>query len=190
MHHVSQLRPSVRAAKQRLAEGREKFRQLHDQGSLGIQVCAHLTDLWDSVVLDLYESALADFGSVDASRLQSHVALVPFGGYGRRDVAPYSDVDLMLLHTPRSTQIVAPLARRLMVDLCDVGLDVGFNVRTPSQACALARVDATIFTSLVEARFLAGNERVFAGFEKRFRQQARRQTRRVIGSIPFLKQLL
>lgn len=183
MHHVSQLRPSVRAAKQRLAEGREKFRQLHDQGSLGIQVCAHLTDLWDSVVLDLYESALADFGRVDASRLQSHVALVPFGGYGRRDVAPYSDVDLMLLHTPRSTQIVAPLARRLMVDLCDVGLDVGFNVRTPSQACALARVDATIFTSLVEARFLAGNERVFAGFEKRFRQQARRQTRRLIGSI-------
>src|SRR5262245_55657293 len=114
------FRESLLAAKLRLAEGREKIKQQHAAGSPGIQVCACLTDLLDTIVLDLYEAALADLPGADA--LRTNVTLVPHGGYGRRDVAPYSDVDLMLLYERGAQKAVEPLASRLMRDLFDAGL--------------------------------------------------------------------
>jgi len=108
------LRPSVLAAKARLAEGREKLQQRHLAGTPGIQVSNALTDLVDTIVLELFESALDDLGYTDSDGLRSQLALVPHGGYGRRDLAPYSDVDLMLLHAPSVTRKVLPLAERML----------------------------------------------------------------------------
>lgn len=68
-----------------LAEGRRKLRLQHDSGSPGIQVCTRLTDLVDTVLLSLFQAALAD----SPPGLESLIALVPHGGYGRRDVAPF-----------------------------------------------------------------------------------------------------
>ncbi len=84
------------------------------------------------------------------------------GGYGRRDVAPYSDVDLMILHEPAAGGRVAPLAERLLRDVFDAGLVLGHSVRTPDQACRLACGEPTICTSLVESRLLAGSQPLFA----------------------------
>src|SRR5580692_7134888 len=119
------FRNSLLAARDRLAQGRAKIQAQHDAGSPGIQVCACLTDLVDAVVLDLYEAALADLFPRDHESVRSRIALVPQGGYGRRDMAPYSDVDLMILHAPQAGNEVELLAKRLMRDLFDAGLDVG-----------------------------------------------------------------
>ena len=70
------------------------------------------------------------------------VALVAHGGYGRRDVAPYSDVDLMILHRRGAAGRVARLAERLLRDVFDAGLVLGHSVRTLRQACRLACRDA------------------------------------------------
>ena len=150
------LRGEVLAAKEWLAAERQKLHQQHQAGSPGIQVCAGLTELFDTVVLGLYESALADLPE-HAAEYRDEVALVALGGYGRGDVAPYSDVDLMILHSSAASD-VAPLAKRLLHDLYDVGLELGQSVRTPHEACRMAFDDATICTSLAEARFLAGSE--------------------------------
>lgn len=179
----SRLRASVLAAKTRLAEGREKLRAQHDAGSPGIQVCARLTDVLDGVVLDIYEAVLADLGAGTAGEMTRHLALVANGGYGRRDVAPFSDVDLMLLHSGAAAIDIEPLARRLSQDLYDVGLSLGFSVRTPREACRLAMQDAVIFTSLVEARYLAGSVSLFTRFFRQFRRQTSRRWRTLIGVI-------
>ncbi len=76
------------------------MQQRHQKGAFGVQICAALADLFDTIVLDLYEAALGDLGEAGPDGLASCVALVAHGGYGRRDVAPYSDVDLMILHEP------------------------------------------------------------------------------------------
>ncbi|MEQ8787132.1 MAG: [protein-PII] uridylyltransferase [Pirellulaceae bacterium] len=178
---ASSLRPAVLAARERLAEGRAKLRKQHDEGSPGIQVCARLTDLVDTVLLDLYEAALSDLG--DAEELQSKMALVPHGGYGRRDVAPFSDVDLMLLHAPGAEDRLKPLAQRLTQDLVDAGMQLGFAFRTPSEACTLAMRDATIYTSLAESRFLGGSVSLFTRFMARFRKDARRRAPRLIADV-------
>ncbi len=89
----------------------------------------------------------------------------------------------MILHVPGAEPRVAPLARRLLHDLYDVGLSLGQSVRTVSDACKLGLKDASIFTSLVESRYLAGSEPLFARFEHRFRTAARRHWRRLVGEI-------
>jgi [protein-PII] uridylyltransferase len=177
------LRANVVAAKARLAEGREKLKQRHLKGTPGNQVCGAMTDLLDTIVLDLYETALVELGETGPNGLGSEVTLVPHGGYGRRDVAPYSDVDLMILHTPAVAKRVTRLAERLVRDVFDVGLTLGQSVRTPQQACDLARQDATICTSLIESRYLVGSVHVFTRFSQRFQQTAQRHSRSLITQI-------
>jgi len=173
----------VLAAKARLAEGRAKLEQRHQSGTPGIQVSNALTDLVDTIVLELFESALDDLGYTDSDGQRQHLALVPHGGYGRRDLAPYSDVDLMLLHAPAVTKQVLPLAERMLRDVYDVGLVLGHSVRTPAQACQLASQDATICTSLIEARFLAGSVSLYSKFTNRYQHTVRRHWRKMLGAI-------
>lgn len=177
------LRPSVIAARQRLVEGREKLRQRHAAGSPGIQISNALTDLVDAIVLELFESALDDLGHTETGGLRSSLALVAHGGYGRRDLAPYSDVDLMLLHAPHVGRLVVPLAERMLRDVCDVGLVPGHSVRTPALACRLAIQDATICTSLIESRFLAGSQELYERFAVKLKNTIRRRSRRMLAAF-------
>lgn len=171
---VPQLRPSVLAAREKLADGRARLREHHDRGSPGVQLCALWTDLVDGVVIDLFEAAMTDLGETGSEGLRRSIALVPHGGYGRRDLAPFSDADLMLLCAPESGKRVHGLAERLIQDLSDAGLSPGFSVRTPSDACHRALRDATIFTSLAESRYLVGSVRLLASFGRRLRRDAKR----------------
>ena len=100
MSTSSHFRQSLLDARQRLQAGREAIKQQHSSGSPGIQVCTRLTELLDGVVLDLFDAVLGDIAPETAEEVRSQVVLVAHGGYGRRDVAPYSDVDLMILHAP------------------------------------------------------------------------------------------
>ena len=92
--------------------------------------------------------------------VQSQIALVPYGGYGRREMAPYSDIDLMLLHTqdhcPGDSAGAATRPRLLRHRH-----RLGFSVRTAGQACQMTTRDPVIFTRLVDARFLGGSVRLF-----------------------------
>ncbi|HWB13016.1 MAG TPA: [protein-PII] uridylyltransferase [Pirellulales bacterium] len=168
------LRPHLREAKRLLAEGREELNRRHAEGSPGAEICAALSDLFDRLILEIYEVALVDLGQAGPDGLSSRLALVPHGGYGRRDVAPYSDVDLMLLIEVGAQEQVAPLAQRLLRDLFDIGLNVGQSVRTSNEAWQLARKDPIIWTSLVEARLLAGSVSLFSRFAVQFKKRSQR----------------
>ncbi|MEX0675812.1 MAG: [protein-PII] uridylyltransferase [Pirellulales bacterium] len=177
------FRPAVLRARQRLHDGRAEIRQQHEAGSPGIQVCTRLADLLDAIVLDLFASALADLWPEDSEEFRAQVALVAHGGYGRREVAPYSDVDLMILCSPGADKAVYPLASRLLRDLSDVRLDLGQSVCTPQQACALAAQDPTVCTSLMEARFLAGSSKLFKTFVDRFARQTQARSKSLFKAI-------
>jgi [protein-PII] uridylyltransferase len=177
MSVVPSLRQSVLTARDRLAREWHRAKRQHEIGSIATDVCNALADLLDTVVLDLLEAALVDLRQDGPHGLLRHIALVPHGGYGRRDVAPYSDLDLMLLHDPQVRDRVEPLAKRLLTDVFDAGLSFGHSVRTPTEACQLAWSDPTIFTSLAEARYLAGSVSLYMKFAQRFRRGAQRRFR-------------
>ena len=135
----ARLRPSVLAAREQLAEGREQLRQQHDRGLDGVKVCARFTSLVDSAIARLYDAALADRPEREAAELRERVALVAHGGYGRRQQAPYSDVDMMMLYDGKVDETIADFARRLTQDIFDVGIQLGQSVRTTPQAVQMAR---------------------------------------------------
>ncbi|MDH3718210.1 MAG: [protein-PII] uridylyltransferase [Planctomycetota bacterium] len=181
------LRPPVLAAQQQLQQGRDLLRQQHDQGSPGIQVCARLTELTDTVVLQLFQHALEELfgprGAQPRELLEKHLALVAHAGYGRRDMAPFSDVDLMILYRPAAQRHIARLAERLVRDICDTRLILGQSVRTPSEAITLARQDPQILTSLTDSRHLAGEAEITHKFLKRLRLTAARRAKSLLPLI-------
>jgi [protein-PII] uridylyltransferase len=173
------VRDNVLAAKQRLAEGHQRLREEHSAGVSGVEICAAITELRDEVIVDLFAAILAD---LDAANLAEHLALVPHGGYGRRDVAPYSDVDLLILHDDRHPAVAA-LAERLVRDVFDAGLVLGQSVCTPAQAVSLALQDAMVCTSLGESRLLAGSPSLFQAFRTRLAAQVKRRRQVLLAAI-------
>jgi [protein-PII] uridylyltransferase len=174
MPAVSGLSAAVIAAKERLALGRYKLRQQHASGSPGAQVCAHFTELLEDIVLDLFHE------TTDDSPLASRVALVAHSGFGRREMAPYSDVDLMVLHPFKTDEELLPLIRPFTLHLFDLGLEIGFSARSVSQACDLAMGDATIFTALSEGRLIHGDADLYEQFDARFRRTTHRNWRKLV----------
>ena len=100
------------------------------------------------------------------------VALLAVGGFGRGELFPYSDVDVLLLLPDGTACEKEPaLTRKIetFIGSCwDTGLEIGSSVRTVSECVALAASDVTVQTSLLESRLVTGQARLYAGFQKRF----------------------
>jgi len=180
---MSPLRASVLNAKRQLAEGHERLKWQHQEGGSGVDVCREGSDLRDGVLRDLIEDVAADLTRNGDRDLLGEVALVAHGGYGRREVSPHSDVDLMILCSPNAANRVAPLAERLLCDVFDVGLVLGHSVRTPQEAIRLAFQDPQICTSLIESRLLIGDAALFERYLRSFRGQLRRRGGGLIAAI-------
>jgi [protein-PII] uridylyltransferase len=176
---------SIVRARQQLHEGRERIKQQHEGGSPGIQVCTGISDLFDQIVLSMYELAIAQVvqNEEQRARLEQITAIVPHGGYGRRDVASYSDIDLMLLCQKSDAFLVPELARALSQNIYDVGLQLGFATRNIKEASSLGLKDAKIFTSLVESRFLTGSKELYSEFFTRFRRRSRNRWKQLIKMV-------
>ncbi len=158
------LRPIVREVRQQLADERQQLREQHDRGLEGSRVCARYTTLVDAAITRIYEAYLTELPAGDASQIRQRTALVAHGGYGRRQQAPYSDVDLMILYEGKRDMQIGQLAARLTQDICDVYQNLGQSLRTAAEAVQLARGDAQIGTSLLESRLLLGNAEVYRRF--------------------------
>ncbi len=174
------LRPVVIRCRERLKVGREKCRLQHASGSRGVQVSTRLADLYDDIVLEVWSEAVGDHADDPSA---SGIALVAHGGFGRRDLAPYSDADLMLLTNSSSAPLAEKLSGQLTRDLVDAGLDVGFSIRMPDEACRLSWTDAVIFSSLTESRLLAGSLQVYSRFFESLRRGAMRRSKNLIEEV-------
>jgi [protein-PII] uridylyltransferase len=175
----SGMRASVVRAKSTWLDGRELIRQRHQAGVSGVEVTRAMSDLLDSVLLGIYQTALEEISPA----LVSRIALVLLGGCGRQDIAPYSDIDLMLLYQGSITDDIVEFSRRISQDITDTGMQLGYSMRTPRDACGMSLRDAYVFSSLTEARFLEGNRELFEYFQGRFKRISKRRTNDIIRAI-------
>jgi [protein-PII] uridylyltransferase len=97
------------------------------------------------------------------ARIQPAVSVVAVGGYGRRELFPYSDVDLLLL-TPGPVQGVAEFLQRLW----DSGLRIGHSVHTPAECCEIHEGNLELTISLLDQRYLCGDEAPYAALHQLF----------------------
>ena len=100
-------------------------------------------------------------------RMPRDLALLAVGGYGRGELYPYSDVDLLVLLPHSADPALEQRLEQLVSVLWDTGLEVGHSVRTVDECIAMAEQDITVQTTLLEARLLTGNRGLFDTFVKR-----------------------
>ncbi len=99
-------------------------------------------------------------------------ALVAVGGFGRRELFPYSDVDVLLLvpddQLPEHDEDLKTGIESFIGNCWDVGLEIGSSVRTVAQCCDEVASDVTIQTSLLDARLITGSKVLFGQFQDEF----------------------
>lgn len=174
------MRPIVLRCRELLREGREKAREQHDAGTPGMQVSTLIADLYDDIVLDIWNEAIREHTTDE--RLTG-LSLVAHGGFGRRDLAPFSDADLMLLTTAKSEGLAKKIIGNLIRDLGDSGIEPGLSIRQPNEACKLAWEDSVVFSSLAESRLLAGSLQLYSKYFYAFRRGAMRRRKSLIRDV-------
>jgi len=103
-----------------------------------------------------------------ACELPPSCALVAVGGYGRAEMFPYSDIDVLVLMPQDHSSEDDARVERFVTELWGLGLTVGSGVRTPAEMLAIAKEDITAATAFLEARFLAGDKELFESTYRAF----------------------
>lgn len=184
MSDISRINAIVQSLRDELREQREEVRQLHDRGLPGPQISARLAALIDTVVFRLFNMSLEECcDPKTADYLRANVSIVALGSYGRRQCAAYSDVDLMILHSLKSSDDLMTLVRPLTQGIFDVGLQLGHSVRTSTEAVQLAREDPVICTSMIDTRQLIGNQDLYERFRTGFAKMVGRNRKTVLRTI-------
>jgi [protein-PII] uridylyltransferase len=152
--------PLIRAAewKQRLTAERAKLEARFQAAPAASELLTKLRTLVDRHLRDAWS----------ACDLPRDLALVAVGGYGRGELYPYSDVDILVLLPRRPDAALERVLERLIGTMWDIGLEVGHSVRTIEECLTMADEDITVQTTLLEARYLAGDRALFREFVERF----------------------
>jgi [protein-PII] uridylyltransferase len=165
--HVALFRDAIQA-------GRQVLRRQHEAGASSPTIVAHHAWLIDRILhyaWRIYAPRLAD----------ARIALVAVGGYGRSELHPYSDIDLMILLEKNDYQQVKGFVETFLSFLWDIGLEVGHSVRSLDDCVKAARQDITVATNIMESRYLEGDRELVAAM------QARTATDRIWKPAEFFK---
>lgn len=94
------------------------------------------------------------------------LALIAVGGYGRKELHPASDIDLMILEASRGEKETNQQIQQFLTFLWDIGLEVGHSVRTVRDCVTEGRADITVATNIMESRFISGQQELFESMRK------------------------
>lgn len=144
------------------------IRMQHDAGGDGVAVARARADMIDVLLSHLFEFAQESYRARHGS-LPCPVALIALGGYGRSELCPLSDIDIMFLYPSKiRLSVIQPLQQHLIDEilyiLWDCGLKVGHSTRSVDDVFTEARQEIQTKTALLEARCVAGHNSLFDGF--------------------------
>ncbi|MFQ5903282.1 MAG: [protein-PII] uridylyltransferase, partial [Candidatus Binatia bacterium] len=155
----------VRGARVYLQRSRSLLLERHRAGAGGYEIVSAYTTMVDHLIRHLFEVASQDYIRRYPS-LNPRCALIAQGGYGRGELNPHSDIDLLFLYTWKVTPYVESVAEKLLYTLWDAGLQVGHATRSIAGSMRLASRDMKVKTSLLDARYLCGDGALYRDFEK------------------------
>ena len=147
-----------------------RLRLRHQAGGGGREICAGRAELIDVLLRHVFGQAKTGAHKDTAGS----VALMALGGYGRRELNPFSDVDVMFLHRQNAGHVsseLGELVEQVLYLLWDIGFRVGHSTRSIKEAITQANSDMLTKTAMLEARFLAGDAKLVRSFRDQFRNK-------------------
>ena len=148
-----------------------RLRLRHQSGGGGREICALRVELIDVVLRHIFSAATRFAHHKGAS--PTPLTAVALGGYGRGELNPFSDVDVMFLHGQNGSRIspyAGQVIEQILYLLWDIGFKVGHSTRSISEAISLANTDMLTKTAMLESRQLAGDPNLTRLFRKQFRE--------------------
>lgn len=149
-----------------------RLRLKHQAGGGGREICARRSELVD-VLLQYVFGAAAATAAPGNGAVKVPLALIALGGYGRGELNPFSDIDVMLLH--QGPKEISPhleeMVEQVLYLLWDSGFKVGHSTRSIKEAIAEANRDMRTKTAMLESRFLAGDAELAQEFRRQFRSK-------------------
>ena len=149
-----------------------RLRLKHQAGGGGREICGRRAELVDILLRYVFGAAAATVRGNGERKVP--VALIALGGYGRGELNPFSDVDVMVLHHPGVAEIsphLQEMANQVLYLLWDSGFKVGHSTRSIKEAITEANRDMRTKTAMLESRFLAGDSELAQEFRKQFRSK-------------------
>jgi [protein-PII] uridylyltransferase len=149
-----------------------RLRLRHQAGGGGREICARRAELVDVLLRYVFDAASSATARGNGEA-EGPLALIALGGYGRGELNPFSDVDVMLLHQQRAgvSPHLEEMVNQILYLLWDSGFKVGHSTRSIKEAIAQANSDMRTKTAMLEARFLAGNTELATEFREQFRSK-------------------
>jgi len=149
-----------------------RLRLKHQAGGSGREICARRADLVDVLLRHVFTAATTSTGSEEKAKVP--LALIALGGYGRGELNPFSDVDVMLLHGQSARKVppyLEQIVEQILYSLWDIGFKVGHSTRSIKEAITQANRDMRTKTSMLESRHLAGEAELAREFRDQFRSK-------------------
>jgi [protein-PII] uridylyltransferase len=143
--------------RQALKQSQQHLKQQFDQGVPVADLVYQRAAFVDEILQQIWQQFIDD---------NTPVCLVAVGGYGRGELHPYSDVDLLILLDESISDAPPASLSDFLTQLWDIGLEIGHSVRTIQECRQQAEEDITIATNLLEARYLCGEETLFDSLEQ------------------------
>ena len=157
-----------------------RLRLKHQAGGGGLELCQRRKDLVDVLLRHVF-SAAERFSGKGSAVAPTPFTLLALGGYGRGELNPFSDVDVMFLHngnTKHPSPYMRQVIEQVLYLLWDIGFKVGHSTRSVKEAIDQANADMLSKTAMLEARYLAGDREVERIFRERFRAKCVRSYER------------
>ncbi|WP_224406489.1 [protein-PII] uridylyltransferase [Afifella sp. IM 167] len=153
--------------KEILKEGKATVRADLKADGKGTRAAERLSALFDTVIVSLFDLGGKIYRADNPSSAE-RLSMAAVGGYGRGTLAPGSDIDLLFLFPYKATPWSESITEFVLYMLWDLGVKVGHGTRTVNESIRMSRQDMTVRTAMLEARFLCGDEDLFAEFQQRF----------------------
>jgi [protein-PII] uridylyltransferase len=155
-----------------LADGRAELqRRLRETPAKGVELAGAQAFLVDQLLRLLFDSVLNDLYPGQVRIASERLALVAVGGYGRGQMAPFSDIDVVFLTPGKQTAWGERCIETMLYLLWDLGLKIGHATRSLDDMVRMAKADITIRTALLESRFVWGDQALYTEATQRFRRE-------------------
>lgn len=134
----------------------------------GLQASKQLTSFVDGLMSILFELIYNKLLSSDNPK--NFITLIATGGYGRKCLAPFSDLDLLFLTPENPSKELLDTIEQHLYFLWDLGIKIGHAIRSVPQCLTTAKEDITVLTALLDVRLLSGNQDLFDNFIDKFKE--------------------